>query len=253
MERKKVLITGATAGIGKASAALFAQNNYDLIITGRRAERLAELKSELETAHGVNVLTLCFDVQDKAAVEQHLGGLSAEWQAIDVLVNNAGLAVGKDPFQECEVDDWERMIDTNVKGLLYVSRVIAPMMIAQGKGHVINVSSTAGKQVYAGGNVYCATKHAVDALSRAMRIDMLKHGIKVTSVMPGLVDTEFSVVRFKGDEDKAESVYANYQPLVAEDIADAIYYAASRPLHVNINEIMLTPQAQADSFHLHKS
>ncbi|MEZ5000479.1 MAG: SDR family NAD(P)-dependent oxidoreductase [Bacteroidales bacterium] len=195
---KIVLITGATSGIGLGTARIFAKNGYDLILTGRRADRLDELKKELVPAYGIKVLTLRFDVRDLAQVEKHLGNLPAGWENVDILVNNAGLAVGLNHINDGVVDDWERMIDTNIKGLLYVTRVISPGMVKRGKGHIINIGSIAGKETYENGNVYCATKHAVDALSKSMRIDLLKNGIRVTNIAPGLVETEFSLVRFKG-------------------------------------------------------
>jgi len=232
------LITGATAGIGKASAELFAKNGYDLIITGRRQERLDEFSKHLISTYSVKVLSLCFDVRKLSEVD---------WKKINVLVNNAGLAVGLGPIQEGIIDDWERMIDTNIKGLLYITRTIAPIMIENGSGHIINVGSIAGKEVYANGNVYCATKHAVDALNKAMRIDMLPHNIKVTGIHPGMVETEFSIVRYKGDEERAKNVYKGLQPLLAEDIAETIFWAASRPAHVNISDLIITPTVQANA------
>lgn len=244
---KIALITGATSGIGKATAEIFAENKYNLIITGRRKERLDELSAHLIKKYNVKVLTLAFDVRIFSEVEQNLNSLSDEWKQINFLVNNAGLAVGLGPIQEGVVDDWERMIDTNVKGLLYVTRTISPIMIKNGYGHIFNICSIAGKETYVNGNVYCATKHAVDSLSRAMRIDLLPHGIKVTSIAPGMVETEFSLVRYKGDEEKAKKVYSGIQPLMPEDIADLIYYAASRPAHVNINDVVVTPTAQANA------
>lgn len=241
------LITGATAGIGKASAELFAKNGYDLIITGRRQERLDEFSKHLISTYSVKVLSLCFDVRKLSEVEKAIQTLSADWKKINVLVNNAGLAVGLGPIQEGIIDDWERMIDTNIKGLLYITRTIAPIMIENGSGHIINVGSIAGKEVYANGNVYCATKHAVDALNKAMRIDMLPHNIKVTGIHPGMVETEFSIVRYKGDEERAKNVYKGLQPLLAEDIAETIFWAASRPAHVNISDLIITPTVQANA------
>ncbi len=252
-ERKIILITGATAGIGEAIALLFAQNNWDIIITGRRQERLNKLQQRLEKEHGVAVLSLCFDVRDREATELQLQEIPAHWKQIDVLANNAGLAMGRDKFQDSLVDDWEVMLDTNVKGLLYVSKVVSNFMIENGYGHIINISSIAGKQVYAMGHVYCATKHAVDALSKGMRIDLLAHGIRVTSINPGAVETEFSIVRYKGDLEKANKVYEGFIPLYAADIADNVYYAATRPPHVNINEIIVTCLTQADAFNKIKS
>lgn len=246
---KIVLITGATSGIGKACAEKFASNGYDLIITGRRDDRLQQIKSELETAHAVKVLPLCFDVQDKAAVFSSLGNLPADWQPIDVLVNNAGLALGRDYFDEAPLEDWETMLNTNVHGLVYVTRAILPFMIAHKKGHIINLGSTAGIQVYEKGNMYCASKHAVTALSEAMRIDLLRHRIKVTAIHPGAVDTEFSIVRYKGDVEKASGVYNGLVPLTGTDVADSIYYCASLPPHVCINDLVMTCTQQANNFY----
>jgi 3-hydroxy acid dehydrogenase/malonic semialdehyde reductase len=247
-----VLITGATSGFGKALALKFAANNYKLIITGRRAERLEELKHTLTSTYGVQVLTLCFDVQDRQATFAAIEQLPEAWKAIDILVNNAGLALGRDYFDEANLDDWETMIDTNVKGLLYMSKAVLPFMTARKKGHIINIGSTAGKEVYEKGNGYCATKHAVNALSQAMRIDLLRHRIKVTAVHPGAADTEFSSVRFKGDEAQARKVYEGYEPLTASDVADVVYYTATLPPHVCINDLVLTCTSQANSFYLHK-
>jgi NADP-dependent 3-hydroxy acid dehydrogenase YdfG len=238
-------ITGATSGLGKATAELFAKNNYNIVITGRRKERLLELSAHLKSTYKVEVLALNFDVRNFKEVEIAVNSLTPEWKKINVLVNNAGLAVGFNPIQEGVTDDWERMIDTNIKGLLYVTRNIAPIMISNGYGHIINIGSIAGKEVYANGNVYCATKHAVDALSKGMRIDLLQHNIKVTAIHPGMVETEFSIVRFKGDEERAKNVYKGVTPLSADDIADTIYWVASRPAHVNINDIIIMPTAQA--------
>jgi 3-hydroxy acid dehydrogenase/malonic semialdehyde reductase len=247
-----VLITGATSGFGKALALKFGANNYKLIITGRRAERLEELKHTLTSTYGVEVLTLCFDVQDRQATFAAIEQLPEAWKAIDILVNNAGLALGRDYFDEANLDDWETMIDTNVKGLLYMSKAVLPFMTARKKGHIINIGSTAGKEVYEKGNGYCATKHAVNALSQAMRIDLLRHRIKVTAVHPGAADTEFSSVRFKGDEAQARKVYEGYEPLTASDVADVVYYTATLPPHVCINDLVLTCTSQANSFYLHK-
>ncbi len=240
-------ITGATAGIGQATAELFAKNGYNIIITGRRKERLDEFSAQLKSAYKIDVLSLNFDVRSLAEVEKAIASIPAEWRNINVLVNNAGLAVGLNSIQEGVVDDWERMIDTNVKGLLYMTRTLAPVMIANGHGHIVNIGSIAGKEVYANGNVYCATKHAVDALSKAMRIDLLPHNIKVTAVNPGMVETEFSIVRFKGDDERAQNVYKGLQPLKAEDIAETIYWVTSRPAHVNINDIVIMPAVQANA------
>lgn len=247
-----VFISGATSGIGKATARLFAQNGWQIIALGRRKERLLQLQVDLEMEYGVKVLPLVADVRNKEAVTQLVNQLPDVWKPVNVLVNNAGLAAGRDLFQDADPDDWDTMIDTNIKGLLYLTRAVLPFMPVNGTGHIINLGSIAGKEVYAQGNVYCATKFAVDALSRAMRIDLLKQRIKVTAINPGLVETEFSVVRFKGDEQKAKAVYEGFEPLTAHDIADTIYYAATRPRHVNINEITLTPLAQAGAHYLNK-
>ena len=244
---KTALITGATSGIGRAVADIFAENKYNLIVTGRRSERLQELKAALERQHGIGVLALCFDVRDNDEVVRNIASLPVEWRNIDVLVNNAGLAVGLNHIQDGVLDDWERMIDTNIKGLLYVTRAVSPLMIARNSGHIVNICSVAGKEVYENGNVYCATKHAVDALSKAMRIDMLGHNIKVTNVCPGAVETEFSIVRFKGDTQRAAGTYKGIEPLTGRDIAECIYFAVSLPEHVCINDMMIMPTAQADS------
>ena len=244
---KIALITGATSGIGRAVADIFAENKYNLIVTGRRSERLQELKAALERQHGISVLALCFDVRDNDEVVSNIASLPVEWRNIDVLVNNAGLAVGLNHIQDGVLDDWERMIDTNIKGLLYVTRAVSPLMIARNSGHIVNICSIAGKEVYENGNVYCATKHAVDALSKAMRIDMLGHNIKVTNVCPGAVETEFSIVRFKGDVQRAAGTYRGIEPLTGRDIAECIYFAVSLPQHVCINDMMIMPTAQADS------
>jgi len=249
---KIALITGATAGFGEAIAKRLAKEGYNLIITGRRKERLDELEKELEGKHGIDVLPLSFDVRIYQDVEEYLGNLPDEWKNIDILINNAGLAVGLSPIYEGVVDDWERMIDTNVKGLLYVTRVVSPRMVERKSGHIINIGSIAGREVYPNGNVYCATKHAVAALSQAMRIDMLKYGIRTTLVAPGFAETEFSLVRFKGNHQRADKVYEGLTPLVAEDIADAVYYAISAPDHVDVQDILVMPKAQANSSLFHR-
>jgi len=247
MEKKVVLITGATSGIGEATAHIFAQNQYDLVLTGRRSERLEALKNEL-TMNDINIYPLCFDIRQEKATEEAIHSLPENvLERLAILVNNAGLAVGKEAIQNGFLDDWERMIDTNVKGLLYMTKCVLPYFIEKQDGHIINIASTAGKEVYPGGNVYCATKHAVDALSKAMRIDLNKENIQVTNIAPGAVETEFSLVRFKGDEAKAKSAYDGYQPLTGQDVAEVIYFAASRPAHVSINDIVLTPKAQASA------
>ncbi len=249
---KIALITGATSGIGKATATLLAKNKFDIILTGRRIDRLAQIAKEIKKQFGVQVLPLSFDVRNYEEVKKYLGNLPDDWQNIDVLVNNAGLAVGTETIDKGEIDDWNRMIDTNIKGLLYVSKLIMPLMIKRQKGHILNIASIAGKEVYLNGNVYCATKHAVDALSKAMRIDLLPHNIKVTNVAPGMIDTEFSVVRYKGNQEKADEVYKNMEPLLAKDIAEIILFAVQRPAHVTLNDIVIMPTAQANTSHLRR-
>jgi 3-hydroxy acid dehydrogenase/malonic semialdehyde reductase len=244
---KIVLVTGATAGIGLSTARIFAKNGYKLIITGRRSDRLKEIETEIKSLYNVNVLSLNFDVRNLQDVEAYLGKLPPEWTNIDILVNNAGLAVGLGHIDDGVIDDWERMIDTNIKGLLYVTRIISPLMVKRNTGHILNVGSIAGKEVYENGNVYCATKYAVDALSKAMRIDLVKHNIKVTNIAPGMVDTEFSLVRFKGDMEKATVPYNGMKPLTGDDIADVIYYCSTLPEHVNINDILIMPTSQASA------
>ncbi len=248
---KIALVTGATSGIGEATAMIFAENGINVIITGRREERLNILKNKLESMN-VRVLTLCFDVRDEEEVNKNLKNLPAEWKEIDILVNNAGLAAGLSTFQEGDTDDWNRMIDTNVKGLVYVTRAISPGMVERKRGHIINIGSIAGKEVYPNGNVYCATKHAVDAITKGMRIDMLPHNIKVTQVCPGAVETEFSIVRFHGDKNRADKVYEGFECLVAQDVAECIWFVASRPAHVNINDMIVMPTAQASGSIFHK-
>lgn len=248
-----VLITGATSGIGKACAEKFAAAKNDLIITGRRQERLENLKTELEAAHGIKVLSCCFDVQDKTAVFNAINTLPEEWKNIDLLINNAGLALGKDSFEDADMDDWDTMLDTNVKGLIYVSRAVLPFMIANKKGHIVNIGSIAGKQVYEKGNGYNASKFAVDALTKAMRIDLLKYNIRVTGIHPGAVETEFSVVRFKGDKDKADATYKGITPLTGADIAGIIFYCTSLPAHICINDLVVTPTQQADSYYFSRN
>ena len=244
---KTILVTGATSGFGKAIATRFAKEGYHVIITGRRHERLDELKNELETEYKIKITTLVFDVRKKEEVAAAIDELKSKVGVIDILVNNAGLAAGFSSIESGDTDDWDQMIDTNVKGLLYVTRQIAPMMTAQAHGHIINISSTAAKVVYKNGNVYNATKYAVDALTQAMRIDLLPYGIKVTSINPGMAETEFSLVRFKGDEERAKKVYDDIKPLRPEDIADIAWYCASLPPHVCINDLTVTCLTQANS------
>lgn len=249
--KKIAVITGATSGIGRATTLKLAQNGFDIIITGRRCDRLQEVEKELKEMN-VRVLSLCFDVRNQEEVKKNLGNLPEEWQQIDVLVNNAGLAAGLSALQDGDTDDWDRMIDTNIKGLLYVTRTLSPYMTVRKKGHIINIGSIAGKEVYPSGNVYCATKHAVDALTKAMRIDMLRYNIKVTQICPGAVETEFSLVRFHGDQARADRVYDGFENLVADDIAECIWFCVSRPEHVNINDMVVMPTAQATGTLFHK-
>ncbi len=241
--KKTVLITGATSGIGKATAIALARKNFNLIICGRRNDRLLSLQSELSSI--TNVYTLCFDVSDKKAVFDQINGLPASFSTIDILINNAGNAHGLDLIQDGSLDDWEAMIDINLKGLLYVTKAILPQMIERKNGHIINIGSTAAKEVYPKGNVYCASKHAVDALNQSMRIDLNAYGIKVGAIHPGMVETEFSNVRFKGDDEKASNVYKGFTPLKAEDIADIIQFVVTRPYHVNIADLLVMSTDQA--------
>ena len=250
---KIILITGATSGIGKACAEKFASAGYDIIITGRRKDRLSELQASLQSQFGITVLPLCFDVQDRKAVASAFDHLPLQWKKIDILVNNAGLALGRNSFEEADMDDWETMLNTNVHGLLYVSRAVLPFMTDQKKGHIINMGSVAGKEVYEKGNVYCASKFAVDAISKSMRIDLLKHNIKVTAIHPGAVETEFSLVRFKGDSTIAAAAYDGFVPLTAADIADTIFYCANVPAHVCINDLVITCQQQAGTYYFNKT
>lgn len=248
-----VLITGATAGFGEACANMFAANNYNLIITGRRKERLDKLAASLQEKYNVQVLSLHFDVRDRAAVESSISSLPPSWQSIDVLVNNAGLALGKADFHEANLDDWDTMVDTNIKGFSYMAHAVSRLMVNRKKGHIINIGSIAGKQVYAQGNMYCATKHAVGALSEAMRIDLLPYHIKVTAIHPGAANTEFSTVRFKGNQPEADKVYTGLEPLLAEDIAQAVFYCTTLPNHVCINELVITCTQQADCFYYNRN
>jgi len=248
--KRTALITGATSGIGEATARLFAKHNINLILCGRRIEKLTALKNELENI--TSVKTLSFDVGDRDSVNKNLNTLNEAWQKIDILVNNAGGAHGLDLFVEGDVNDWERMIDYNVKGLLYVSKVIIPWMINRKKGQIINISSIAGKQTYAKGMVYCASKSGVEAISKGMRLELVPHGIRVSNIAPGAVETEFSIVRFKGDQKKAKSVYSDYDPLVAQDIADSILYCVNVPSHVQIADMTIFPAAQSDATTIHR-
>lgn len=251
--KKTVLVTGATAGFGKAIAIKFASEGNRVIITGRRNERLNELVEEIQNKYEVEALGLCFDVRSEDQVISAIESIPENWKNIDILVNNAGLASGLDPIQTGSTEDWDKMIDTNVKGLLYVSSAIIPLLMAQKKGHIINIGSTAGKEVYPSGNVYCASKHAVDAITKGMRIDLLQHGIKVTQIAPGAAETEFSTVRFHGDEQRAKDAYNGYQPMTAEDIAQLVYYSTTLPAHLCINDLVVTSLAQANSYLIHRT
>jgi 3-hydroxy acid dehydrogenase/malonic semialdehyde reductase len=244
---KIALITGATSGIGEACANLFAREKYNLVLTGRRADRLEKLAKSLNTKFNVEVAVSQFDVRNRDEVAENLEALPAKWKKVTVLINNAGLSQGLDPIQKGNLDDWDTMIDTNVKGLLYVSKIVANWMINNKRGHIINIGSIAGKEVYPNGNVYCASKHAVDALNKGMRLDLLPHGIRVTAIHPGAVETEFSEVRFKGDKERAKKVYDGFDPLVAGDIAETIWFAVTRPKHVNINDMVVMPTAQGNA------
>lgn len=250
--KKTILITGATSGFGKAIAEKFAGNGFRVMVTGRRSDRLKEIEKELTEKSNAEVHPLCFDIRDKNEVKKAVDSLSPEWKSIDILVNNAGLAAGFDNFTEASIDDWEQMIDTNVKGLLYVTRQVLPLMKKSLSPYIFNVGSTAGKYVYEKGNVYNATKFAVDALSQAMRIDLLKQNIRVTAIHPGAAETEFSLVRFKGDKEKADQIYKGFKPLAAEDIAGIVFYCAHLPSHVCINELIVTPTAQANPYYINR-
>ena len=247
MNQKIALITGATAGLGYETAFLLAQNNFNLILTGRRNDRLEKIKEQLESNASCKVKILNFDIRKRSEVEHALSSLPEEWKEIDVLINNAGLAAGLGPVNSADVDDWDNMIDTNIKGLLYTTRMVSPWMVKRQSGHIINISSIAGKEVYPNGSVYCGTKHAVAAITKAMRIELMPSGIKVTSIAPGAVETEFSLVRFRGDKEKAAQVYKGFTPLCAKDIAETILFVVSRPAHVNIDDILIMPLNQASA------
>jgi 3-hydroxy acid dehydrogenase/malonic semialdehyde reductase len=249
---KIVFITGATSGFGKSCALLFASKGFNVIINGRRKERLETLAETLRSSYQVQCLPLVFDVRDQQAVKEAINALPEAWKAIDVLINNAGLAAGRDYFDEASLEDWDTMIDTNIKGFLYVSQAVSKLMAARQTGHIINIGSTAGRVVYEKGNAYCGTKYAVDALSQSMRIDLLRHGIKVTAVNPGAAETEFSIVRFKGDEATAAKVYEGIKALSPEDVAEVIYYTTTLPAHVCINDLTVTCLQQADSVYIHR-
>ena len=244
---KIVFVTGATSGIGEACAHQFAANKYNVIIAGRRGDRLEKIATDLSSTYGAVILPVKLDVRNKEEVERVISDLPDAWKQIDVLVNNAGLALGLNPFQDGNDEDWDIMIDTNIKGLLYMGKAVAKLMIEHAKGHIINIGSIAGKEVYPKGNVYSATKHAVDAITKGMRLDLLKDGIRVTQVAPGAVETEFSKVRFKGDDERAEKVYQSYRPLKAEDVASVVFYTTSLPQHANINDVVIMPTDQANA------
>lgn len=246
------MVTGATSGFGKSIAFKFAAEGNNVIITGRRNERLEEIEKEIKSKTGSKVLSLHFDVRDRDKVASVISNIPHEWQDIDVLVNNAGLAVGLSHIDNGLIEDWERMIDTNVKGLLYVTRAVAPLMLKRNTGHIINIGSIAGIQPYENGNVYCATKAAVDSLSKTMRIDLLKNNIRVTNVAPGMAETEFSLVRFKGDKDKSDNVYRGFNPIKPEDLAEVVYFCASLPSHICINDLVLTPTQQANAYYTNR-
>jgi len=252
MTNKIAFVTGATSGIGKSIALKLGKEGYNIIVTGRREERLLELQKEIETKYDAKVLPLVFDIRQYEEVENAVNSLPDNWKKIDVLVNNAGLAVGLNPIHQGVIDDWERMIDTNIKGLLYITRLVSPIMAEHKAGHIINIGSIASKEVYPSGNVYCATKHAVKALSQGMRMDLLPYNIRVTLVCPGAAETEFSLVRFKGDQSRADQVYKGFEPLYADDIAEAVWYAISQPPHVDIQDILVMPTAQAAAGMFHK-
>jgi len=250
---KIILITGATSGFGKAAAEKFAAHGYDLILNGRRSDRLTELCNTLEKKFNIASMALAFDVRDEKAVFNAINGLPDEWKKIDILFNNAGLALGRDYFDEADLNDWNIMIDTNVKGFMYVAKAVSQLMVLRKQGHIINMGSIAGKQVYEKGNAYCASKFAVDALNHGMRIDLLRHNIKVTGIHPGAAETEFSLVRFKGDEETAKKIYDGLKPLTAEDVADVVYYCASLPPHVCINDLTITCTRQADGIYFYRN
>lgn len=252
MNQKIALITGATSGIGLETALLLVQNNYNLIITGRRNDRLSELQERLQSNSEARVLMLNFDIRNRKETETALESIPQEWRAVDLLINNAGLAAGLAPINSADVEDWENMIDTNVKGLLYTSRIVSSWMIENGKGHIINISSIAGKETYPNGSVYCGTKHAVSAISKAMRVELLPYGIKVSTIAPGAVETEFSLVRFRGDKERADNVYKGFTPLSGKDIAETILFVATRPPHVNIDDLLIMPTSQGSARDFHR-
>jgi NADP-dependent 3-hydroxy acid dehydrogenase YdfG len=250
--KKIALITGATSGIGQATAKLLAKNDFDVIITGRRNKRLEQLEEEIIKSESSNVYTLNFDVRNKTEVEDAINSLPNEWKNISVLINNAGLASGLEPVQDGKYDDWDQMIDTNIKGLMYVSRAVSKIMVVNKSGHIVNISSIAGREAYANGSVYCGTKHAVEAITKSMRLDLLPHNIKVSRISPGMVETEFSLIRFHGDAEKADNVYNGFTPLYAEDVAETILFMVTRPDHVNIDDVLIMPTAQGSARDVYK-
>ncbi|CAN5648934.1 SDR family NAD(P)-dependent oxidoreductase [soil metagenome] len=250
--KKTILITGCTSGFGKAIAEKFAAAGHRLIITGRRQQRLDEVKAQLQNDYKVDVVALCFDIRDRKACFDAVDSLEKDWKQIDVLVNNAGLAAGRDTYDNADLDDWDIMLDTNVKGLNYISKAVIPFMRDRKQGHIINIGSIAGREVYQSGNGYCASKFAVEAITQSMRIDLLPHNIKVTGIHPGAAETEFSLVRFKGDEEKANAMYKGFTPLSADDVAEVVYYVTTMPAHVCINDLVIMPTAQASTIYFHK-
>lgn len=246
--KKIAFVSGATSGFGRAIALRLGKLGYRLVITGRRGERLQQLAQQLKEEYAIDVFPLCFDIRDKSACEQAIQSLHEDFQKIDLLVNNAGLAAGASSFEESDMADFEQMVDTNIKGLLFITKLIVPGMVERKSGHIINISSIAGIEVYPGGSVYCATKHAVNAITKGLRIDLVKYGIKVSSISPGMAETEFSLVRYHGDAEKAKAVYSGLVPLNAEDIADAVEFIITRPKHVSINDIQINPAQQANTY-----
>ena len=250
--KKIILITGATSGFGKEIAYKFAENQHDIIITGRRKEKLDEIKETIENQFNTKVLTLNFDIRNRNTTKKMISSLEEKWKNIDILINNAGLARGIDTFDKGNINDWEEMIDTNLKGLLYISKEIVKIMVNNQKGHIINIGSTAGKEAYLNGNVYCATKSAVDSITKGMRIDLLTHNIKVSQICPGAANTEFSTVRLHGNKTKADKLYSGYTPLYAKDVADITYYITTLPENVCINDLVVTCSSQANSYYINK-
>lgn len=252
MNTNYALITGASSGIGEACSKILAKNGYNLILTGRRADRLEMVKKDIESKYDVTCQVAVFDVRKREEVENFVQSLESPWNQLSVLINNAGLAMGLSSIEDGDYKHWDTMIDTNIKGLLYVTKNIVPLLIKNGNGHIVNVGSIAGKEVYANGNVYCATKHAVDALNRSMRLDLSKYPIRVSAIHPGAVETEFSLVRFEGDAERAATVYKGFENLIADDVAEAVWFMLNRPEHVNINEMTIMPTAQPMAGVIHR-